>query len=371
MRWMLIVLLASPWPANALQSMPDVYSEAHADGRVTFRILAPNARTVAVHVVGIADPTALARTEDGVWSVTVGPLRRSLVSYSFLVDGLRIADPGNPSSGGSYRNDQSLLEVPHDPPAVTQRQAISTSAVHRRWYHSEALGRAKSLYVYVPPGYDRSPDTSFPVLYLRHGAGGLEDSWLEGERADVILDNLIGQGRARPMLVVMTNGYVDDPVGRGLSPGRNSPEAFEVLGEEMMRDVIPFVEANYRVLPGAENRAVAGLSMGGGQAFLIGLRNREHFAWVGAFSSGRVSSDDFDLARDVPGLLEDPSATNGQLKLLWLSCGSDDPRLAGHRRLVAQLEGAGIRHHYRELPGGHESSVWQQDLADFAQLVFR
>jgi enterochelin esterase-like enzyme len=291
--------------------------------------------------------------------------------YRFLVDGLRIADPANPHLAATIRFGSSIFDLPGTPPRLDQRQDVPQGAVQKRYYFSQVLQRQKSLNVYTPPSYDKNNSSAFPVLYLRHGAGGLENTWLTNGRADVILDNLIAQRRVNPMIVVITNGWIDDPVGRGPSPDRNTPQAFKKLGEELIEDVIPHVEARYRILPGPENRAIAGLSMGAGQAFLIGLRNRDKFAWIGEFSSGIISRLGFDLSLEVPGLLDDPAAVNKELKLLWLSCGSDDPRTTGQQRLAELLKNHGIRYEYRESPGAHEWKVWRADLADFAQKIFK
>ena len=357
----------APPPPQAQTWSPTV----HPDRGVTFRLQAPEARAVALSIEGFPEPQPMSQGENGVWSITIGPLEPSLRLYTFLVDGLRIADPANPHLTGTIRLGRSVLDVPGTPPRFDEQQDVPRGAVQLRHYFSSVLQRQKSLYVYTPPSYDMDKSSAFPVLYLRHGGGGLEYSWLGGGRADVILDNLIAEGKAKPMLIVMTNGWVDDPVGRGRSPDYGSPEAFKKLGEELIEDVVPLVEAKYRVLSGPENRAIAGLSMGAGQAFLIGLRNRDKFAWIGEFSSGHVSKLNFDLSQEVPGLLEDPAAGNEELRLFWLSCGSDDPRAIGQQRLSELLKSHGIRHEYRETPGAHEWKVFRADLADFSQKIFK
>lgn len=321
---------------------------------------------------GYATAQQMMRDNKGVWSVTMEPLDPSLRIYSFLVDGLQICDPANPYDIGGIRSTESLVDIPGIPPRVDQHQDVPRGAVQHRHYFSEVLGRMRSLYVYTPPSYDSDNNAVFPVLYLRHGAWGLEHSWLNIGRADVILDNLIAQGRARPMVVVMSNGYVDDPIGRGFNRDQNnSLEAIKKLGAELIQDIIPFIESKYRVSVRREDRAIAGLSMGAGQAFFIGLWNRDVFSWIGEFSSGRISFLDFDPRKTIPGLLNDPTTVNRDLRLLWLSCGSDDPRSIGQRRLSTLLTEHGIQHRYREIPGGHEWKVWRIDLADFVSMIFQ
>jgi len=352
---------------------PQTWSPSvHTDRSVTFRLHAPGSQTVMLSLEGYSTPQQMARDSEGVWSVTLGPLEPSLRIYSFLVDGLQICDPSNPYNTGGIRSTESLVDVPGIPPRIDQHQNVPHGAVQSRHYFSEVLTREKSLYVYTPPSYDTDNNSVFPVLYLRHGAWSLEGSWLAIGRADVILDNLIAQGIARPMVVVMSNGYIDSPIGRGFDRDQNnSPKAFKRLGAELVQDIIPLIESKYRVSTHREDRAIAGLSMGAGQAFFIGSWNRDVFSWIGELSSGRISFLEFDLREAVPGLLDDPVAANRDLRLLWMSCGSDDLRAIGQRRLSALLTRHGIRHKYREIPGGHEWKVWRVDLADFVSTIFQ
>ena len=182
----------------------------------------------------------------------------------------------------------------------------------------------------------------------------------------MILENMIAQKRAVPMLIVMSNGDTDGSWGGG-----SGPEGIEMLGKELLGDIIPLVEKNYRAMPGRENRAVAGLSMGGGQAFTIGLKHLETFAWVGQFSSGLVSDNQFDLARHVPGFLEDTAGANRKLRLLFLSCGEEDPRMPGQLNLVDLLKERGVKHVWYSSPGAHEWKVWRHSLAEFLSRAFR
>jgi enterochelin esterase family protein len=355
-------------PAQA-QARPAVSPEVHPDRRVTFRLRAPRASAVAL-LLGGRQPQPLTKDAAGLWSITIGPVEPDLYSYVFTVDGLRTLDLGNPSVKIGTRLDANLLDVPGDPPRFDQIQAVPRGALHIHHYTSTPLRRARSVYIYTPPHYARDTSTRYPVLYLRHGGGDQEGSWSNEGRAGVILDNLLAQGKARPMLIVMTNGHLDAS-GLGSSPAGSTPEAMEKLGQELIGDVIPLVESNYRVRADREQRAITGLSMGAGQAFTIGLRNLDQFAWVGEFSSGHLSRAGFDLEQQVPGFLADPSARNRQLHLLWLGCGKEDTtRLPGHARLVEQLKKHGIRHEYHETPGGHEWKVWRVFLADFLTKIF-
>jgi enterochelin esterase-like enzyme len=219
--------------------------------------------------------------------------------------------------------------------------------------------------VYTPPQYDLEPNRRFPVQYLRHGSGDNEENWSTTGRAGVILDNLIAQHKAVPMLIVMPNGDTD-----GSWAGGSSPEGIEMLSQELLSDIIPMIERTYRVAAGRENRAITGLSMGGGQAFTIGLKHLELFAWVGEFSSGLVSDREFRLEKHLPGFVDRPDAVNRKLKLLFLSCGTEDPRYLGQLDLADNLKGHNIRYMWYPTPGVHEWKVWRHALAEFAQKVF-
>jgi enterochelin esterase family protein len=282
------------------------------------------------------------------------------------MDGTRMLDMANPILKNGRAPDASVVEVPGTPPRFDQLQDVPHGTIHIHTYTSTPLKRIRKLYVYVPPQYDSEPGRKFPVLYLRHGSGDNEANWSEDGRAGVILENLLAQRKAVPMLIVMPNGDTD-----GTWAGGSSPEAMELLGKELMGDIIPLIEKKYRVRPGRENRAVTGLSMGGGQAFTIGLKHMESFAWVGQFSSGLVSDADFDLAKHLPGFLDDSAGVNRKLKLLFLSCGEGDPRYAGQLNLVDLLKKHNIRCQWFSTPGVHEWKVWRHSIAEFMQKAFQ
>ena len=230
-------------------------------------------------------------------------------------------------------------------------------------YPSNATGRVRPAEVYTPPGY--SQQRQYPVLYLLHGAGTDQKGWPGPGRANVILDNLIARKACVPMVVVM-------PCGFAVAPGKTIPTtmpakmlqgtgAFE---DDLLKDLIPYIESHYAVKADRESRAIAGLSMGGGQALRIGMAHRETFAWVGGFSSAPVGMP-------IEGFLSDAQIVNGQLHLLWLSCGDDDFWMWPNAGIHAMLEEKGIRHVWRVDHGGHEWKVWKADLYQLAQLLFR
>ena len=344
-----------------------VSPEVHPDRTITFRLRAPKASAVSL-VFGASNPKPqpMAKGADGLWSITVGPIAPEIYTYTFDVDGTRMLDMANPILKNGRAPDASVVEVPGTPPRFDQLQDVPHGTIHIHTYTSTPLKRIRKLYVYVPPQYDSEPGRKFPVLYLRHGSGDNEANWSEDGRAGVILENLLAQRKAVPMLIVMPNGDTD-----GTWAGGSTPEAMELLGKELMGDIIPLIEKKYRVRPGRENRAITGLSMGGGQAFTIGLKHMESFAWVGQFSSGLVSDADFDLAKHLPGFLDDSAGVNRKLKLLFLSCGEGDPRYAGQLNLVDLLKKHNIRCQWFSTPGVHEWKVWRHSIAEFMQKAFQ
>ncbi len=345
-----------------------VSPEVSAGRHITFRFRAPKASEVNL-LFGAWNPKPQPLTKDsnGVWSITVGPVDPEIYTYSFQVDGARMLDIANRElKNGARGMDASVVEVPGAPPRFDELRAVPHGAIHVRSYMSTPLKRLRELYVYVPPEYDANRTRRFPVLYLRHGSGDTEANWSVDGRAGVILENLIAERKAVPMIIVMPNGDTDGSWGGG-----SSPEGIELLGKELLGDIIPFIEKSYRVAPGRENRAITGLSMGGGQAFTIGLKNLDLFAWVGQFSSGLVSAVGFDVTKHVPGIFQDPAATNRKLRLLYLACGTDDPRYPGQLDLVDAFKSHNIRQEFHDTPGGHEWKVWRHLLADFLQRLFK
>jgi enterochelin esterase-like enzyme len=359
----------APRPKNTYHSnggaaAPRLVSpEVRPDRTIVFRLKAPEATRVTLSFTG---SKPMSKDDAGVWSATVGPLDPEIYQYNFVVDGVRILDPGNPNLKNGRALDASIVEVPGNPPRFDELQAVPHGAVTIRTYLSTPLKKPRKLYVYTPPQYDLEPNRRFPVLYLRHGSGDNEENWSDTGRAGVILDNLIAQHKAAPMIIVMPNGDTD-----GSWAGGSSPEGIELLGQELLSDIIPMIDRTYRVAPGRENRAMTGLSMGGGQAFTIGLKHLDLFAWVGEFSSGLVSDTEFHLDKHLPGFLDHPDDINRKLKLLFLSCGTQDPRYPGQLDLLDNLKQHNIHYVWYPTPGVHEWKVWRHALAEFAQQVFQ
>jgi enterochelin esterase family protein len=340
-----------------------VSPEVRPDRTIVFRVRAPEAARVTLSLAG---SKPMVKDDAGVWSATVGPLEPEIYTYNFVVDGVRIIDPANPNLKNGRAPDASIVEIPGNPPRFDELQRVPHGALHIRTYLSTPLKRPRELCVYTPPQYDDEPNRRFPVLYLRHGSGDNEETWSYLGRAGVILDNLIAQHKAVPMLIVMPNGDTD-----GSWVGGSSAEGIEMLSQELLTDITPMIDRTYRVAPGRENRAITGLSMGGGQAFTIGLKHLDLFAWVGEFSSGLVSDKDFRVENHLPGFVDHPDDVNRKLKLLFLSCGTEDPRYIGQLDLADNLKRHTIRYVWYPTPGVHEWKVWRHALAEFAQKVFQ
>ena len=347
------------------------------DNRVTFRIRAPKASEVLVSAsVGTLNPkpagaiksqpgmwdVPMQKDASGLWTVTIGPLEPDVYRYAFFVDGVRGIDESNPNVRLGGATLWSYFEIPGKPPRFDELQDVPHGSVQFRTYRSTQSKTFRNVVIYVPPDYDRYPSRKFPVLYLLHGGGDSEEGWVRLGRVPAIEENLLAQHKTVPMLVVMPYGD---------TPGdATALDAIETFGKELFGDVFPIVEKNYRVEANRENRAIAGLSMGGGQSFTLGLRNLDKFAWVGEFSSGAFSSQGFDLEKQVPGLLGNPASVNRELKLLFLGCGTEDPRYQAHTRLVDLLEKNKIRHEFHSTPGEHEWRVWRHLLAEFMPKLF-
>ncbi len=358
-------LFGAETPVRPRNFPPPVISpEVHSDRTVTFRVRAPNAKEVKVSGEWPGGAKDLANDGAGLWSVTLGPLEPELYGYSFSIDGFQTLDPGNSSVKPMRSPRTSILDIPGDKPHDF-RPAIAHGAVRVHAYESKALNKRRGLYVYTPPDYDKQPSSRYPVLYLFHGAGDNEATWIVLGRAHWILDNLLADGKVKPMIVVMTDGHAAPPSPPGGGAGGFSRN-IEVFEQDLLKDVIPFVEANYRIQPNAENRAIIGLSMGGGQSLTIGLTHPELFAWVGGMSSAV-----FNPEATLANALKDPQKTNERLKLLWFGCGQDDFLIKNNQQFSELLEKAGIKHTFRQSPGNHSWPVWRRYLAEFAPLPFK
>jgi enterochelin esterase family protein len=324
---------------------------------------APKASEVTLTADWLANNATEKLTKDarGVWTVTVGPLAPGIAIYNFNIDGLAVADPVNPRMKLRARTSASLVEVPGDGTELWNPGTVPHGRVELVYVPSKVLaGQTREVRVYTPPGYDQEPSRKYPVLYLFHGNNDTAAGWTDVGRAHYILDNLIAQQKAVPMLIVMPWGHAV-PFG---GPQGNNTQMFERF---LLEDAMPAVEKTYRTAPGRESRAIAGLSMGGGQAIQIGLGHLDLFSHVGVFS-GAVPGD---FATRFKALLDDPDGTNGKLKTFFIACGRQDGLFGRSRQLDETLTTARIRHTFRPSEGLHNYAVWRLYLEQMAPLLFR
>lgn len=366
-------------PAGSSAGAAPVNSPVVTGDKVTFRLKAPDARTVAVS--GDFGPDApLARGADGVWTATVGPLKPEVYVYFFIVDGVRMTDPANPQVKIGYvtSTTTNLVTVPGDGPAFYDVQDVPHGEIRTLLYKSSSNKVVRELNVYLPPGYDANSRQRYPVLYLLHGFANDHHSWHRYGRANDILDNLLAQKAIRPFIVVMPLGYGGASVngdGTGIPPANAGAFGgdFALYERDILEDVIPLIDGKYRTLANRENRAIMGFSMGGMQAGRFGLGHLDAFSHVGIMSAGLLGNPASAAAGPDPiaPLAANPADANRKLKLLWIACGTEDTAMAGARTTHEALQKAGIRHTFVESEGAHHWRVWRRYLRDVAPLLFR
>jgi enterochelin esterase-like enzyme len=338
------------------------------DLRVVFRVTAPEAGKVQIDLGKVYD---MQKDEKGVWSVTTDQQVPGFHYYSLVINGVRVSDPASETFYGTGRM-SSAIDIPEAGADFYTVKDVPHGDIRHKVYFSKTTGTWRSLNVYTPPGYDKSGNEQYPVLYIQHGGGEDERGWAIQGKTDFIIDNLIAEAKAKPMLVVIPNGNVSKP---GVSSGGYNDEAMAVFKEEILGSIIPFIESNYRVKPGAANRAIAGLSMGGGQAFYTGLRNTDVFGNIGVFSTGLfggiAQQSSFDAEKVIPGILTNSASFNKKLKFFYISVGEQDPRIEPTKKLVQTFKESGLKVEFASFPGGHEWQVWRKSLHDFAQKIFK
>jgi enterochelin esterase-like enzyme len=358
-------------PATAPAPKPPAWlntPEVHADNTVTFRFSAANAQEVKLGREGTTDWAAMQKDDQGVWSVTTPPLAPDYYGYSILVDGVRMLDPYNHLLIPNLLTPANAVHIPA-PGLPWEVTDVAHGEIHHHFYKSAVAEDDRDFYVYTPPGYEPTKKTTYPVLYLLHGFSDDASGWTAVGHANVILDNLIAQGKAKPMIVVMPLGYgTMEMIRLGWSAWSHTDvrdKNFSNFQKALLTEVMPKVESEYRITKDRNSRAIAGLSMGGSESLLTGLNNLDKFAWIGAFSSGGIP-DDFD--KDFPGL---DAKANQQIRLLWVACGTEDHLIELNRKFRDWLKTKGIQHTDIETPGQHTWMVWRRNLAEFAPLLFR
>jgi enterochelin esterase-like enzyme len=350
--------------------------QVHPDGRVTFRLKAPLAHKVQIEPIcgqpenngynglgiGVFDMT---KDENGLWSVTTPPAVPGLHGYWLVLDGVRVNDTATKSFGGKMKT--CGVEIPEPGVDFYDIKDVPHGQVRMQWYYSQVTNAWRRAYVYVPAEYDLYPEKRYPVFVLRHGGGEDETSWVEQGRANFIMDNLIAEGKAVPMIVVMDWGQAptpDQPVHIPSTPP--PPEITQVT----IHELIPMVDATFRTIPQREQRAMAGLSMGSVQTLYIGLNNLDTFAYLGVFSRRPMSAEEFS---NFSGVFADAAAFNQKVKLFWWGAGTAEEGIYHATKAnLAELAEVGIKSVFVEFPGtSHEWQTWRKSLYDFAPRLFR
>jgi enterochelin esterase family protein len=378
---------AAPAARPQFRMPPRVVSpELLPDNKVTFRIYAKDATKITVSgewQQGFNSAEALVKGDTGMFMLTVGPLKPELYGYNFIVDGVSTIDPNNVQvrrDGARYASYFIIPGIESD--LYFQKNGVPHGNVSKVWYNSPLLGMDRRVYVYTPAGYEAGTQ-KYPVFYLLHGAGGDEDAWTDMGRAAQIMDNLIAQGKAKPMLVIMTNGNANQ------AGAQNVVTAAPVQGDAMasyqrlagkfeahlVKDLIPYIEKNYRVLTDKDNRAIAGLSMGGGHTQTITNDNPTMFNYIGVFSMGimnfgqqsQEAAAKLDQERDV----KIEALKKSGYKLYWIGCGKDDFVYQSVINLRNTLDKHSFKYVYRESTGGHTWANWRIYLSEFAPQLFK
>jgi len=360
------------------------YPRVDATGRVQVRIKAAEASKVKLNFWS-GPKVDMEKQADGFWTVTTPPLVPGLHYYVINVDGADLSDPGSRAFFGGSRY-TSMVEIPEPGSTYYSIQDVPQGQVRDVWYQSKVTGSWRHAMVYLPPDYEAQAKKRYPVLYLQHGGGEDETGWIRQGRANVILDNLIAKGEAKPMIIVMAYGYARragsappdlSPATMGTAQGaRAREEMANTFEDDVTQVLIPFVDKTYRTLADRDNRAMAGLSMGGFQTFHITLKHLDLFSHIGGFSGtgGMMEDRKPDMKTDFNGAFADPAAFAKKVHVLYLGVGTAEPerfqtRLRGLHDALAE---AGIKHVWWESPGtDHEWQTWRRNLKDFAPRLFR
>jgi enterochelin esterase-like enzyme len=351
---------SEPASSNVLNAK---YPKISSDLKVTFKIKAPEAQSIQID---LGKKYNMIKDDQGTWSVTTDPQVPGFHYYSLVIDGVAVADPASESFFGMGRM-ASGIEIPEKGVDFYNIKDVPHGDIRLIQYFSNVTNSWRKMYLYTPPGYDSNIKKKYPVLYIQHGGGEDERGWVTQGKTNIILDNLIAEGKAKAMLVVIANGNVTNLNGY-------NDKAMDAYADEMIKNVIPFIEKNYRVIADREHRAIAGLSMGGGQAFYTGLRNTGTFSSIGVFSSGifgGIASTNFDAEKQIPGILTKSDSFNKNLKLFYLSVGEQDPRFEYTKKAVNTFRENHLKVTFSSFPGAHEWQTWRKSLHEFASLLFK
>jgi len=362
----LIFVMTTSHSSLAQDSFKSV--EVHPDRSVTVRFRDTGAKEVMFALEG-AKPAAMTQNADGVWSITTAPLEPDYYGYYFVADGVPQLDSDNPVIKPNLINVQNEFHVPGPAPQPWEVADVPHGVIHHHFYKSGVVEDQRDYYVYTPPGYETNSKNKYPVLYLLHGYSDDASGWTAVGDANVILDNLIAQGKAKPMIIVMPLGYGAPEM---IQKKWNAWDDIELkdrnltkFREALLTEVMPLIAKEYRVSTKQQDTAIAGLSMGGSETLITGLNNTDKFAWVGAFSSGGLGND---FTKWFPAV---DTKINEKLKLLWISCGTDDSLIKSNRDVTGWLKSRGVKLTFVEVPGAHTWMVWRRNLITFASQIFQ
>ncbi len=343
------------------------YPQILPDNRVVFRLKAPEAQKIQIDLGKKYD---MVKDDEGFWTVTTEPQIPGFHYYSLVIDDVSVADPASETFYGMGRM-SSGIDIPEKGVDFYKIKDVPHGALSSKYYYSKVTNSWRRLFVYTPPGYDTDHDEHYPVMYIQHGGGEDERGWAVQGRTDIILDNLIAEGKAERMLVVISNGNINSGIFG------YSSEGMAAFKEEMTNNIVPFIDKNYRTIPETNKRAICGLSMGGGQSFYVGLESLDYFGSIGIFSTGlfggirNPAGNEFDAEKEIPGLLSNSKSFNEKLNLFYISVGEQDARIEFTKKAVEKFRSNDLKVEFATFPGDHEWQVWRKSLYDFASRVFK
>jgi len=372
------MLLAVSWLAMGQPPRgPFVISpQVNADKTVVFRYLAPLAKEVKLSGQFQKAPVAMTKDTLGIWSVTVGPIKPDIYPYSFHVDGITVMDPANVSFFPNERFKASLVDIPGESPLIHSMKDVPHGTITYEYYPS-VENSTGSLVIYTPPGYGKDPSKKYPVFYLISGTTDTEETWFKVGRTNLILDNLIAEGKAKPMIIVMPYGNpkarIAEQTGqpKPADPPRESPDAInraKLFEDDLVKYIIPYVEKNYRAMANKDSRAIGGFSRGGGQTLRTAFGNMDKFSWICCYSAYLTPQD---MERSFKPIYENPANTNKQLKLFWISVGNEDFLYKGTVEFMDFLKSKNVNFKSLVTDGGHTWMNTKVYLAATAQLLFQ
>lgn len=352
-----IVFILMVWSIGLFAQRPPAISSpnVHADNSITFKYFSRTAREVKLSGEFLKEPIVLTKDTSGIWSVTVSPVIPDIYPYSFTVDGVGVADPNNTHIFANERFKRSIVDIKGDKPLVHSLQNVPHGKVTYQLYNSNTLNTTRQLLVYTPPNFDASGKTKYPVLYLIHGGSDTEETWTKVGNANFIADNLIAQGKAKPMIIVMPYGNV-------------RPAPMPDFTKDVVNDIIPFIEANYPIKSGSENRAVAGFSVGGGQTLNIGFTNTDKFGYICSYAPFTATEE---FKKNFDNWNPNADLINKQVKLFTISVGTDDFLYESVKKNIAMFEEKKIKIKPLIVSGGHTWMNCKLFLANSLQEIFK